>query len=53
MLSAHCPVHGRDVFIPTSRIQGIENGDRAMVVRWRCSCGTVGTTSFPRRRPAV
>jgi hypothetical protein len=53
MLRAHCPIHGRDVLIPTSRIQGIDNGDLAMVVRWRCSCGSRGTTSFPRRRPAV
>ena len=53
MLRAHCPSHERDVLIPTSRIRGIDNHDHAMVVRWRCSCGTSGTTAFPRRRPAL
>jgi hypothetical protein len=36
-----------------SRIDGIENTPRNMVVRWHCSCGTTGTTTFPRRRATV
>jgi hypothetical protein len=52
MLSAHCPRHGGRVLIPTSRIRGIDDTDRAFVVRWRCSCGTEGATSIARRRPA-
>lgn len=53
MFSAHCPRHGRTVLVPTSRIDGIENGAADMVVRWHCSCGERSTTRFPRRRPAL
>jgi hypothetical protein len=50
MLSAHCSHHGRNVLIPTSRIDTIQNTERHIVVGWHCSCGTPGTTRFPRRR---
>ncbi len=53
MLSAHCPRHGRTVLIPTSRIDGISNGDRHLTVHWHCTCGERGATRFPRRRPAI
>jgi hypothetical protein len=53
MLSAHCPRHGRTVLIPTSRIDGIVNGDHHFTVSWRCLCGEQGSTRVPRRRPAA
>lgn len=51
MLSAHCPRHGRTVLVPTSAIDGIDNTQAGIVVRWHCTCGHPGTTRFPRRRP--
>lgn len=51
MLSAHCPRHGRTVLVPTSRIAGIDTTERGHVVRWRCSCGELGSTTLPARRP--
>lgn len=49
MLSVHCPGHGRDVLIVTSRIERIDPSAAGHVVRWRCTCGTVGRTEVPRR----
>jgi hypothetical protein len=49
MLSAHCPRHGRTVLVPTSAIDGIDNTQAGIVVRWHCTCGHPGTTRFPRR----
>ena len=48
MLSAHCPQHGRTVFVPMSRIEAVSTVDGEHLVRWRCSCGTRGTSRFPR-----
>ncbi|MDP1820526.1 MAG: hypothetical protein Q8K58_11645 [Acidimicrobiales bacterium] len=53
MLRAHCPRHGRPVLLPTAYIDGIDNSERAIVVRWHCTCGESGSTRFPRRRPAI
>lgn len=50
MLSAHCPRHDATVLVPTAQIHAIDNTERAMVVRWRCTCGHQGRTSFPRRQ---
>lgn len=52
MLTEHCPRHGRNVLVPTSAIDGIDNTARAIVVRWHCTCGHSGTSRFPRRRLA-
>ena len=49
MLSAHCPRHGRNVLVTTSRIDAIDNTERAIVVRWHCTCGHQGTSRFARR----
>lgn len=53
MLSAHCPRHGRTVLVATSQIDGIDHTNSTLVVRWHCTCGTHGTTHFPRARTAV
>jgi hypothetical protein len=50
MLSAHCPGHQRTVLVVTSQIDGIDQSDDALIVRWHCTCGTPGTTHFPRAR---
>ena len=50
MLSAHCPRHRRTVLVATSQIDGIDHSDDALIVRWHCTCGTRGTTHFPRGR---
>jgi hypothetical protein len=50
MLSAHCPRHGTNVLVTTSRIDGIDNTERGIVVRWHCTCGQRGSTTFPARR---
>jgi hypothetical protein len=48
MFSAHCPHHGRQVLIPTSRIEAVDAVDGAHLVRWRCTCGTRSTTRVVR-----
>jgi hypothetical protein len=53
MLSAHCPRHGRQVLVTTGQIDGIDNTDRGIVVRWSCTCGERGTSRFPHRRSAI
>ncbi len=53
MLSAHCPRHGRQVLVTTGQIDGIDNTDRGIVVRWSCTCGERGTTRFPQRRSTI
>lgn len=49
VLSAHCPRHGRTVLLTTAQIRGVTSGERAHVVRWTCTCGATGSTTFPRR----
>ena len=49
MIQAHCPRHGGNVFVPMSQIEAVHSIGAEHVVRWRCTCGTRGTTSFPRR----
>ena len=49
MLSVHCPGHGRDVLIVTSRIHRIDPTSEGHLVHWRCACGTVGATEVARR----
>ena len=51
MLRAHCPRHDRTVLVATSQIDGVDHTERAILVRWHCTCGTRGTTSF--QRPTV
>jgi hypothetical protein len=53
MLRAHCPRHGRTVLVATSQIDGIDHTNSTLVVRWHCTCGTPGSTHFPRTRAVV
>jgi hypothetical protein len=53
MISAHCPRHGRTVLLTAAQIRGVESGERGHLVRWTCTCGTRGTTTFPRRRSGI
>lgn len=53
MLSTHCPRHGRTVLLTAAQIHGVESSERGHLVRWTCTCGTHGTTTFPRRRATI
>jgi hypothetical protein len=53
MLNAHCPRHGRNVLLTAAHIRGIESDEHGHTVRWTCTCGNRGTTTFPQRTPIV
>jgi phage terminase large subunit GpA-like protein len=62
MFSVHCPTHGTEVLLSERRIESIDAVEAGHRMRWRCWCGTVGTTFVPRatvdqmvgrHRPAV
>lgn len=50
MFSVECPTHGAEVLLSERRIEAIVPIDGAHLVRWRCWCGTVGTSIEPKRR---
>lgn len=39
MFLAHCDLLGREVIIWTSDLEGVENTENGIVVRYRCACG--------------
>ena len=62
MFSVHCPTHGTDVLLPERRIESVRSDDGGHELRWRCWCGTTGTSRVHhpsitqmvgRHRPAV
>lgn len=48
MFSVHCPTHGTEVLLSERRIEAITPVEAGQELRWRCWCGTVGTTVVPR-----
>jgi len=62
MFSVHCPTHGTEVLLSERRIESVVSGEGGHELRWRCWCGTTGSTRVPhasrpqmvgRHRPAV
>jgi hypothetical protein len=62
MFSVHCPTHGTEVLLSERRIEAIAPTAGGHALRWRCWCGTTGTSIVPRlptdvlvgrHRPAV
>ena len=52
VLSAWCPAHEARVLVTPSQIHAIEATAGTMVVRFRCTCGAVGSEPIARRRRA-
>jgi hypothetical protein len=53
MFSVHCAGHGADVLLSASCVEAIVNTPSAILLRWRCPCGTRGTLRTGRSRPAA
>lgn len=63
MFSVECPTHGTEVLLSERRIVGLRSSSEGHTLRWRCWCGTEGSTVLPglprpvqmvgRHRPAV
>ena len=52
MFSVHCAGHGTDVLLSASCVEAIVNTPAAILMRWRCPCGTRGTLRTGRgQRP--
>jgi hypothetical protein len=50
MFSVHCTGHGADVLLSASCVEAIVNTPGAILMRWRCPCGTSGTLRTGRPR---
>jgi hypothetical protein len=50
MFTVHCPTHGGDVLLTERRIDALESSPAGHRLRWRCWCGTAGTTFVGRTR---
>lgn len=54
MFVAYCPGHGSKVLLFAEHIEELHNDPSGVHLRWRCTCGTAGTTVIPRSpAPAV
>jgi len=50
MFTVDCPEHGTQVLLSERRIEAIVPREGGQELRWRCWCGTAGTTFVPRLR---
>jgi len=53
MFTVRCAGHGADVLLSASCVEAIVNTPSAILLRWRCPCGTRGTLRTGRPRPAA
>ncbi len=53
MFAAYCSGHGRRVLLFSEHIEELVNRPDGMELRWRCPCGTGGTTYIHRHDAPV
>jgi hypothetical protein len=53
MFTVYCTGHGSRVLLFSEHIEELRNRPGGMQLRWRCTCGTTGTTLIPRDETAL
>ncbi len=53
MFVAYCPGHNSKVLLFAEHITELVNQPFGVELRWRCTCGTTGTTSIPRAETSL
>ncbi len=48
MFTVHCSGHDSRVLLFPEHIEELVNRPDGVELRWRCTCGTTGTTLIPR-----
>jgi hypothetical protein len=48
MFAIYCSGHQSRVLLFSEHIDELVNGPDGVLLRWRCTCGTTGTTHIPR-----